>query len=434
MSRRSNRFLKDTCYHGYAGLGSAFVAVADRMLKPNGRLAFVLPLSTAIGISWRKTRELINRHYHDLVVVSISASIDSERSFSADSDYPDILVVASRSVGNQKNKHAIFASLDHKPRSVLESYEIAKGILSTKDRSTLEGSITEGSPIEIGECRIGSTIKVKSKNLDEWNPVGIRQLALAQIAFHLSRGILKLPTSERVRRIPICNVREVATISKNSANITGSSSAPFRKTKLTANPAFPMLWNHQKSRELCLVVAPDSQGILKSGEENSAAEIWGLRSHAHFSRSTRTSQQLTACWTKKKVIGGRAWPNVKMHSKAAEAAFVIWSNTTLGLLLHWYTGNRSQVLLADHTVSSFPNTPTLDTRELDADQLKMASKILKQFSNKELAPMNRANEDDVRIELDRQVLVDMLRLPTTILSHLDLVRTWWCNEPHVRGS
>ena len=102
---------------------------------------------------------------------------------------------------------------------------------------------------------------------------------------------------------------------------------------------------------------------------------------------------------------------------------------SVGLL----TGNRSQVLLAEHTVSSLPDSPTLYTRNLGADQLKTALKILKEFGTAELLPMNQAVDDAVRIELDTRVLVDMLRLLRKLLPHLDLVREWWCCEPHVRG-
>ena len=40
---------KDTCYHGNAGIASAFAALAHKKLKPGGVLALVLALSAGCG-------------------------------------------------------------------------------------------------------------------------------------------------------------------------------------------------------------------------------------------------------------------------------------------------------------------------------------------------------------------------------------------------
>jgi hypothetical protein len=54
-----------------AGLGSVFVAVADRYVKPGGRIALVLPKALLSGVAWGKTRELINRKYRlDYIIAS----------------------------------------------------------------------------------------------------------------------------------------------------------------------------------------------------------------------------------------------------------------------------------------------------------------------------------------------------------------------------
>ncbi|MBZ0294409.1 MAG: hypothetical protein K8L99_17735 [Anaerolineae bacterium] len=54
-----------------AGLGSVFIAVGDKKVKPNGRLALVLPKALLSGVSWGDSRELVNENYHiDFVVVS----------------------------------------------------------------------------------------------------------------------------------------------------------------------------------------------------------------------------------------------------------------------------------------------------------------------------------------------------------------------------
>ena len=68
MGSRINELGKGTCYHGNAGIASAFVALADRKLKRGGILALVLPLSAAAGLSWQGFRRMLAADYGDLEV------------------------------------------------------------------------------------------------------------------------------------------------------------------------------------------------------------------------------------------------------------------------------------------------------------------------------------------------------------------------------
>ena len=55
----------------YAGLGSAFVTLANEHLKIGGRLAFVLPATVLTGSRWLPIRELLlDRYDVEWVVVS----------------------------------------------------------------------------------------------------------------------------------------------------------------------------------------------------------------------------------------------------------------------------------------------------------------------------------------------------------------------------
>ena len=87
MGDRINQLGKDSCYHGNAGIGSAFAALAHKKLKAGGVLALVLPLSAAAGLSWQGFRETLAKNYTDLTVLSIAASDNDHLSFSADNGY-----------------------------------------------------------------------------------------------------------------------------------------------------------------------------------------------------------------------------------------------------------------------------------------------------------------------------------------------------------
>ena len=64
MGDRINRLGEDTCYHGNAGIASAFAALAHKKLKPGGVLALVLPLSVANGLSWQGFRDMLDDNYN----------------------------------------------------------------------------------------------------------------------------------------------------------------------------------------------------------------------------------------------------------------------------------------------------------------------------------------------------------------------------------
>ena len=74
MAARMNEQTENTCYHGHAGLASAFVALADRKVRPGGIVAFVLPFTAINGSSWAKFRQLIATDYTDVMIVSIAAN------------------------------------------------------------------------------------------------------------------------------------------------------------------------------------------------------------------------------------------------------------------------------------------------------------------------------------------------------------------------
>ena len=95
MSHKTKQLAKDTCAHGFAGIASTFVALADKKLKPGGVLALVLPLSAAVGLSWLKFRQLLTADYFELQVLSIAAN-GKDMSFSSDTGMSECLVVARK--------------------------------------------------------------------------------------------------------------------------------------------------------------------------------------------------------------------------------------------------------------------------------------------------------------------------------------------------
>ena len=440
MSDLHKRYTKGTCYHGYAGLASSFMALADRMVKKTGTVALVLPMTSLQGGSWQRVRQLITRKYRDVTVLTIATARQDDQSFSADTGMAETMIVCRES-SNAPSGRGLFVSLRRRPESEMEAMEIARAITSVVKNHTvrtLEEGPLEGSPLSVGDERLGEVLDAPLSEEAPWSAVGISDFSVAQAAFQLVRGVVWLPQmrAQDVFHIPMATVQQTGRVGIYDMNIVGGGkqTAFIRIEPPSTAPTYPMLWSHDSQRENRMVVAPDCEGRVKPGREPRAADIWDTRSHAHHNRDFRfNSQPLAVAFTETQTIGGRAWPNAKFGDRAHEVAYTLWGNTTLGLLCYWWHSSRQQAGRGSMPITAIRSMPTLDVTRLSRAQLDMAEEIFQDMRCSQLLPANEAYRDGTRQELDYRVLVDMLGLPTTVIEPLDLLRLKWCSEPSVHG-
>ena len=440
MSATEKEYTKGTCYHGYAGIGSAFAALADRMVKKGGTLALVLPMTALQGMSWQKVRELISSDYRDVTALTIAAARQDDQSFSADTGMAETMIVCRES-SNSPGGRGLFVSLRRRPDSEMEATEIVRTIRATAERSAvriLEDGPFGGSPVLVGDERLGEMIDAPLSVDAPWSAVGISDFAVVQTAYQLVNGTIWLPqmSEQDAMRVPMTDLQQVCQVGINHNNIVGNGSqTAFNLVKPpSTTPTYPMLWNHNSQLEKRMVVAPDSEGRVKLGREQRAAEIWDTRSHAHHNADYRfNSQPLAVAFTDTRTIGGTAWKNVKFDEQAHEIAYTLWGNTTLGLLCYWWHSSRQQAGRGRMPITAMRSMPTLDATKLSPAQLAKADEIFEDMRDSQFLPANEAYRDNTRKELDHRVLIDMLGLPESILEPLDLLRLKWCSEPSVHG-
>ena len=440
MFNLARKYAKGTCAHGYAGIASWFVALADQMAKSEGTVALVLPMTALQGSSWRKVRELVTRHYRDVIVVTIAAAKQNDQSFSADTGIAETLLIGRKSEGKASDR-GLFVSLRRRPNSEMEATEIARaisGINTISDLNTLEGGPFGGNPMDIGEERVGEVIHAPLSSELPWATAGVSDFSIVQVVYQLTQGRVWLPQMlhPEAQHVSVSKLNDVCTIGPTDNNIVGNGSqtAFIRDRSPSAAPAYPILWGHDAKLETRLLVASDSEGRVKRGREARAAQIWDTRSHAHHNRDFRfNSQPLAVAFTENRTIGGRAWPNVKFESRAHEVAHSLWGNSTLGLVSYWWHSSRQQAGRGSMPISAIRTMPTLDVRQLSDEQLRVAEGIFEDMRCREFLPANEAWRDESRKELDRRVLVDLLGLPESVLEPLDLLRLKWCSEPSVHG-
>ena len=440
MSKLASEYGKETCAHGYAGIASWFVALADRMVKHNGTIALVLPMTALQGSSWRKVRKLIAEHYTDVTVLTIATAKQDDQSFSADTGMAETLILARRKKETD-DRRGLFISLSRRPQSEMEAMAIARAISAVSrngEMRKIEDGPYGGVPLEIGQEIPGEMIDAPLVGDGPWSAVGVKDFATVQTVHQLARGVFWLPRMDATEAInvPIVSVGEIAKVGLAHKDIVGSGyRTAFDRIKPAGLAAtYPMLWNHDAQKEKNLIVRPDSEGRVKQDRASRASEIWATRSHAHFNADFRfNSQPLQVAFTEEPTIGGSAWPNIQFESPSLEIAHSLWGNSTLGLLCHWWHSSRQQAGRGRNTVTSIRTMPTLDVTQLSEDQLQTAEAIFDEIKILNFLPANEAYRDETRKLLDRRVLIDLLNLPETVLEPLDLLRLKWCNEPSVHG-
>ena len=421
---------KNTAGHGHAGLASHFIDIASIKVKKGGTIAIVIPFTFTSGNAWAKARDHLERFYHDIMVVSIASAGHKDRAFSADTGMAEVQIIATRSYQENISPHDVmYVNLTHRPSSVVEA-------------SILARAISEGDGvIQIGKECVGCILR---SNGGFAPYAGIVDMELVNSARRMRRGQLLTPRMYELIDIPLVNLGELgndmvttAVIKHIHMRYEQSERGAFDIVPIESikSASYPILWAHDHKRETRLVLDPDSQGIKARGRESRAEQIWlQYAGRLCFNQDFRlSSQPLAACLTSVKALGGRAWPGFVAYDESHEISILLFANSTLGLISHWWNGSRQQHGRAIQTVRKFAEMTTIDPRGFTDEQFAIADDIFERIKDKEFLPANEAYRDDTRKELDRAVLIELLGLDESIMESIDLLRYKWCCEPSVHG-
>ena len=436
MASRMAMLKEGTCYHGNAGMASAFAALADKKLKPGGVLALVLPLSATGGLAWQAFRRMLANDYADLTVATIAAA-RTDTSFSSDTSIAECLVVARKAAdGEAPNLMGKFVSLRSRPPHLVHSSEIAKNIGASDDCiRQIEDGPYGGEPLRVGSDLMGELIgaPLDAKG-GAWGAVRLSDYSVAQTAYALSRSKLWLPAMP-AQEIEMAALGAIGNLGLYHLDIIGRPPrGPFSKDAPSPTATYPALWNHNAQRETRMVCEPDSQLRVRRGMEAKADRVWATRSRAHMTMDFGFgSQPLAAAFTEVESMGGSAWPNVQFNDESLDYPFTVWNNSTLGLLLFWWHSNLQQGGRGRITVSSAESLPVLDLRALTDEQLTTAKSIFDEFRDKELKPAYLADADPNRALLDRRVVCDLLGFDDGVYEGVRRLAAKWCAEPSVHG-
>jgi hypothetical protein len=462
MAEATKRLTAGTSANGNAGEASAFLVLGHRKVKDRGLLALVMPLSLMVGESWEDSRTLLAKNYSDLVVVSIAGSDGTDLSFSADTDMAECLIVGRKrkprkqSLEKKVVNRATFVVLNERPAFPMLGYSAARQIrrlIAAKNIRSLESGPLGGTQLRFGNDAIGHAVEAELP--EGWNLSRVADIALAQSAYQLAnQKRLWLPgmhKSESVS-IPVAlagAIGETGPIHRdiNGKTPTGGIRGPFSilQTKPSSASTYPALWSHDAARERTLSFEGDTEGVPLSGAtdkerdyiEKKVASVWATASHCHCNLDFRFNSQSTGMqFTPRRTIGGRAWISLRLPSVEEEKALVLWGNTSMGLLMHWWHANKQQPGRGSIGKSTLQSLPVLDVTALTQKQLAAAARLFEVMSAQEFLPVHEIDKDSVRRELDSRFVCDVLGLPASLVETggpLELLRMKLAREPSIRG-
>ena len=322
----------------------------------------------------------------------------------------ECLVVARKLNRREANANrGQFIAIENRPNGLVHASSVARRIADTDPLRQIEDGPFNGTPITIGSGLAGQMLTAPSKSPGEvWGAVRLSDFSLAQTAFALSSSKLWLPGSAEDSKLPTTCLGELCKTGLHHRDITGlAPRGPFDKVDASPTATYPALWNHNASKETRMVCDPDAQLLVRQGLENKAPIVWNTASHAHLNLDFRfNSQPLGAAYTVRVTMGGRAWPNAKFNDSNHDQGFVLWANSTLGLLCFWWHSNRQVAGRGTTAKTSAESLTVLDFRALSDEQLGKAEAIFEEFRDKEFKPAYLADADPNRALLDRRVVCD----------------------------
>lgn len=336
----------------------------------------------------------------------------------------------------------------------LVAQAITRTITSARVRRLEDGPFG-GTRICLGDTAQAEAVDCPLPQEGAWQMVGVKDIGLGQTADQLSRGRLWVEGMSATNpiRIPICSIEDsIERIGPHDLDITGSQikpdglpQGPFELIAVASRTAaYPCLWNHHTSRERRLIVEPDSHcrirdvgGRVPAALSERAEERWATAARAHYNRDLQfNSQSLLVAITEERSIGGRAWPSVVFNEPSHEFVFSLWCNSTLGLLCHWWTSNKTQSGRGTTTIMSIPFIPTLDVRNFSSHQHEAARVEFDRLARERFLPFDQIDADPARSELDRALLIRVLGLDPALCDvggPLELLRRKLAAEPQIHA-
>lgn len=411
LQKELRRRAREMSVSATAGLGALFVPLADKHVKPGGRIAFVLPIALATGESWSSVRKFIADRYQLEVVVT---SHDAQRvNFSENTDLSELLFIARKRSKSESTGTTSYVNLWRNPRSVHESLDQTTRISSaiSKRRGKKDWSQIVRSTTGI----IGEITNLPSPGgYDNWTGAIFAQSSLMKIYWALDRDFeLRIP-NEKVTKIALCALGDLGSLGYDARDIADAFEVDRAAENWTPYAGF---WDHDARVVLTLAQKPNAylaarSEPIKGRKLKSAKAVWAKAGRILLvSRLRMNTHKVIATGFQKKAIGNTWWSFDDSDLDDVQSkALLLWLNSSLGILQYFGRRAITQGAWMQMKKPAWSSMPVLNVKALSSVQLTLLSGAYDKISSQALGPIAGLERDDVRQKIDAAV-EKVLRLP-----------------------
>lgn len=391
----------------YAGLGSAFIVLAEENVKEGGRIAFVLPITAATGARWARIRKLLlDRFEIDWIIVSHDPGKRVSRkgipgrvfsSFSESTNISEMMLIATRKEPSPSHK-VRFVNLTSNPLDTISAQIVTRLLLESSDHdadiSSADGKVFWGQTQQIEQGKLSSK---------PWSRTAFVSKPLSEVAHQLSYGRIENNV------IPMARLVEQWEIGPYHIQIKDKRQGLFSVDENVnyLRNGYPAIWKHRHTEMSSLVQSPNAWLTPKPEcDEGEQKAMWIRASRFLMALELRfNTQKVAAIMTEKTVLGVRSWVSLKPldDRPGAEETLCLWLNSTLGLLLRVMFSNRPYVGRSGLTHTSLRDFPVLNVSALDDEKLLKGSEEFKGIQNRILKPFHLLDEDGARAHIDYEI-------------------------------
>ena len=424
MNKALRKTLDGTPASLYAGLGSAFVTLADEHLKIGGRLAFVLPATVLTGSRWSPIRELLlDRYDIEWVIVShddrnrtARAGLPGRRyvAFSESTRIAETLIVATRRNDLEKaNGWTRFVNLRRIPDEPIAAMGLVRALLTDRTDNDLQKDV-ECSVIDLAGVEWGEIIAVRQQMLDAgpWAHTTFIQSQLATTTLDFLHS-----QTFGSGQIPLTTLETICDLGPYHMQIKNPTQGLFDivETDDPTSMGEPAVWHHSEKKMTTLKAAANAKLRRKRGKSRAEQDkMLEQASHLQIAAELgHAPQKLAAIYTEEPMLGVSSWVSLKMKNPrdGAEEVLCLWLNSTLGLLLRIIHANRPYLGRSRLPHELARTLRVIDVNRLTDPQLQMGKQIFADLADKPLAGFAKLTADPVRRALDHRITADLLALP-----------------------
>lgn len=397
---------------GQAGLGAYFMLLALKLVRPEGRIAVVIPRALLSGVSWRKVREHFEEACEIEYIVSNYDPGNAQEgiepwNWSENTALGEVLIIARKTEMLPDERSCTFINLWHKPKNEVEGLITSHQITRARELPA-DISIEQWQPLTLQKKTIGSLYRVPQSSLARnW---------LAPCVFadpHLNALVLKCMD----QKLPCIPLKQIAKKLGVDIKQVKDHFAPADRTT-----PYPMVWGHQGAMNTILLHSEHlGWGRPKRGKSSQQLYNVGAATVLIAERPHLSTEALLAMTTPSKVLTTAFW-EVHLKDDRYVAPLLLWANSTYGILQFLACATSSMGDIFKMKKDQLQDMPIGDPSRLNVAKCE---ELLTQVGKKAFARYGEefagaARSSGVRLEID-QFLQQSLDLPPITQQHYELL-------------